>query len=301
LDDYGRRALNVAFSLQKPGEQVQLWPYDCKEKTFIVGIYAKSFFPPPRFQADGFLILNETAEIIQDRNFCLRVVRDFFIWHKIYFSPPAKYVPFKKQFFAKLRQIVRLCLENCKNRYENNLYKNDDPAKKAYNTVLKELDLDVIRNSTLLLKNIEVTERILEVQKSIWQRCSCEKIEELRKNLIEYRDISTEMANYTAKRGEIFYRYERAIKDAYKIELQVSHHSILSKLALSLLLWLANTNLYAVAIPFLPDVLKIFYQTFAGYKSLIKKSKNYLYKAKEINSLLDMFEMPIQDSKIRNF
>jgi hypothetical protein len=89
-------------------------------------------------------------------------------------------VPFKKQFFAKLRQIVRLCLENCKNRYENNLYKNDDPAKKAYNTVLKELDLDVIRNSTLLLKNIEVTERILDVQKSIWQRCSCEKFEELK-------------------------------------------------------------------------------------------------------------------------
>ncbi|PIU67700.1 MAG: hypothetical protein COS84_03980 [Armatimonadetes bacterium CG07_land_8_20_14_0_80_40_9] len=253
-----------------------------------------------RFQADGFLVINENAEIVRDSDFCRKIVRDFYIWHQIYFRPVRKYIPLKKQYFSMLRQLNQSSLDNCKRRYENNLYKNGDPAKKAYSQVLKELDLDVIQNNSLLLKNLDAVEKIIDIEKSIWQRCSCEKSETLKRILIEYQHICIKMVDYTANRGKIFYQYEQAIKDAYKIDLQVSNYSILSKLALSFLLWLANTNMYALAVPFLPEVLKWFYQTLAGSKSLLKKSKHYLKKIKEIASLIQVLQTPVENSKIRN-
>lgn len=69
LDFKSRKARNVAINMQRPEEQIQLWPYNCIGKTFIVAIYAKTFFLPPKFQPEGFLILNENAEILQDSFF----------------------------------------------------------------------------------------------------------------------------------------------------------------------------------------------------------------------------------------
>ena len=106
--------------------------------------------------------------------------------------------------------------------------------------------------------------------------------------------------NISRARAESFFRYEKAIKDAYKIDLQVSRYSTLSTAVLSFLLSLANTNLYALAIPFLPELLKFCYQTLMGYKSLLKKSKQYLRKAENVVSTLDLYEKTIEDFEIRN-
>lgn len=292
---------NVAVTKQKFGESFELWPYNCGNKTFFIVIYAKSFFPPWNFKVEGFLIIDENAEVINDPKFCQRAVRDFFIWRHLYIRPLIKYIPFKKRFFLNLKRTLQLCLDSCKKRYENNLYKNDDPAKKVYNEILKKLDRDVIQNYSLILKNLEIMEKLMDVEKSIWQRCTCEKIEELNKILIEYKSICVDMANYTSKRSMIFYEYEQAIRNAYKIDLQVSNYSILSKLVLSFLLWLANTNFYAIAIPLLPEALKACYQTLAGYKALLKKSEYYLHKTEEVISLLNLFEIHVEIYKIRNF
>ncbi len=291
---------SVVRRAQKQGEQIQLWPYNCRGKTFTVAIYAKSFLSPLKFEANGFLILDENGEPVKEEKICQCAIRDFHIWHRLYFYPLVKYIPLKKKFFSKLRQIIKIALEDCQRRYESNAYKDDDPAKKAYYQTLRELDLDVIKNHTLLIRNLETLEKIIDIEKSIWQRCSCEKIQEFHKVVVQYQSISMEMATYSAERGEIFCRYERAIKDAYKIDLQISGYSVLSKLALSFLLWLANTNLYVLAIPFLPEALKLFYQTFAGYKALTKKSRSYIEKSKVAASLLRLFNMKIDYSKIRN-
>ncbi|MEM3875400.1 MAG: hypothetical protein QXU45_09755 [Candidatus Bathyarchaeia archaeon] len=291
---------NVAVSKQKYGEKFELWPYNCGNKTFFIAIYAKSFFPPRNFKVEGFLIIDENAEVVKDQKFCQRAVRDFFVWRHLYLRPLIKYIPFKERFFMNLKKALQLCLDNCKKRYESNLYKNDDPAKKAYNEILKKLDSDVIQNCSLILKNLEIMAKLMDIEKAIWDRCTCEKIEELNKILIEYKSICIDMANYLAKRGMIFYEYEQAIRNAYKIDLQVSSYSILSKLALSFLLWLANTNFSAIAIPLLPEALKACYQTLAGYKALLKKSKHYLRKTEEVTFLLNLFKTNIEVYKIRN-
>jgi len=293
--------MNVAVGRQMLGEQLQLWPYNCRGETFIVAIYAKSFFPPPRFEVEGFLILKEKVDIVEDRDFCKRVARDFFIWRHVHFVGPEKYVPFRKKFFSNLRKFLHLSLDNCRNRYENDQYEKDDPAKGAYVKVLKELDLDIIQNYPLLLRNLEIWEKMIDLEKSIWQRCSCEKIEAFERLLTEYHSVLSKMGDFAEKRAEMFYHFERAIKDAYKIDLQISRYSLLSKASLSFLLWLVSTNFYSLAIPFLPEVLKLFYQTLMGYKSLLRTSKRYLQKAKRTASLLDLFEMPIESSKIWNF
>lgn len=299
--DFRRHKIwDVAIRKQKLGEKFELWPYNCGNKTFFIAIYAKSFFPPANFKVEGFLILNKNAEVIRDQKFCQRAVRDFFIWRRLYISPIIKYILFKKRFFLNLKKTLQLCLDNCKNRYEKGLYKNNDPAKKAYNEILKKLDFNVIQNYSLILKNFEIMDKLMDVEKSIWHRCTCEKIEELHKILIEYKSICVNMANYAFKRSMIFYEFEQAIRNAYKIDLQVSHYSILSKLVLSFLLWLVTMNFYAIAIPLLPETLKVFYQTLAGYKSLLKKSERYLLKTKEADSLLNLFEIPNEIYKIRN-
>lgn len=300
FDLRGHKVYDIAVSMRKEGEKFQLWSYNCEGKKYIVAIYAVSFLSPLKFKANGFLVTTKNAEIVQNLEFCKRVVRDFGIWYQIYFYPVAKYVFFRKKYFSMLKRIALFSLEKCKERYEKNLYKNGDPAKASYNKILKELDLEVIQNSSLQLKNLVLAEKIIEVEKSIWQWCSCEKIEELRRLLVEYRSVCEQMAKYTSKRAETFYRYERAIRDAYKIDLQVSHYSMLSKAALSFLLWLANTNLYTLAVPFLPELLKVCYQTLVGYKALLKKNKQYLQKAEKIVAILDLFEKPIEDFEIRN-
>lgn len=293
--------LNVITRVQKRGEQVQLWPYDCMGKTVFVAIYAKTFLSPLKFEADGFLILNGKGELVEDAKFCQNTIRDFHIWARLYFYPVVKHIVLRKQIFSKKKQMLQIALEDCQKRYERNEYETDDPAKKAYYQTLKELDFDVIENHVLLIRNLETLERIIGIQKSIWQRCSCEKIEKLRQALVKYQPLSVELANYTARRGEIFYRYERAIKEAYHIDLQISRYSILSKLSLSFLLWLANASLYSLAIPFLPEVLKLLYQRLAGYKSLMRASKSHLEEAKKIASFLELFDVSIDYSKIRNF
>lgn len=295
-----QRVWEVALENQNPGEKTELWPYDCNETTLLVAIYAKSFFSPAQMQAEGFLMLHQDGKIIDDLDLCQQAVRDYHIWHRLYFSPVEKYVIARAKYFAQLRSMEKAILENCRKRYENNCYNEDDPAKKAYSEVLKKLDFDVIQNFPLMLRQLETREKIIDVEKSIWQRCSCEKTKALEALLKGYQLICLEMASYTKNRSLLFYDFEKAIKEAYKIDLQVSKHSFLSKLALSLLLWLANTNVYALAIPFLPEALKLIYQNLAGYKSLAKASKRYLNRSEQVTNILALYRQPVEIGKIRN-
>ena len=295
-----QRVWEVALENQKLGEKTELWPYGHNETTLLVAIYAKSFFPPPQMQVEGFLILRQNGEIIDDLNLCQQAVRDFHIWHRLYFSPVEKYVIAKKKYFSKLRLMEKAILDNCRNRYQSNSYNEDDPAKKAYSSVLRKLDLDVIQNFPLELRLLETREKIIDVEKSIWQRCTHEKTKSLETLLKEYQSICLEMALYTKSRSLIFYDFEKAIKEAYKIDLQVSKHSFLSKLALSFLLWLASTNIYTLAIPLLPEALKLAYQNLAGYKSLAKASKRYLKKSEQVMNILTVYKQPLEIGKIRN-
>ena len=296
-----QRVWEVALENQNPGEKTELWPYDCNEMTLLVAIYAKSFFPPPQMQAEGFLVLRQNGEIIHDLDLCRQAVRDFYIWHRLYFSPVEKHVIAKAKYFSQLRLIEKAFLDNCRKRYESNSYNEDDPAKKAYSDVLKKLDLDVIQNFPLVLRHLETHEKIIDVEKSIWQRCSHEKTKTLETLLKEYQSVCFEMASYTQNRSLLFYDFEKAIKEAYKVDLQVSKHSFLSKLALGLLMWLASTNIYTLAIPLLPETLKLIYQNLAGYRSLAKTSKRYLNKSEQVTDILTLYGQPAEIAKIRNF
>lgn len=295
---HNEKPYSIAVQKQKHGEKIQIWPYDCSGKTYYLAIYAKSFFPP-RFRPEGFLILTKSGELVQERELCQRTIHDFLVWQRLYHKPPLKYTP--KEYFDIIRKMSNLALDNCRRRYEKNLYDNDNPSKRGYNEVLRKLDLDVIENNKLILINLALTERIIQVEKTIWQRCSWEKTEKLRGILLEFEPTCVKMADYSRKRGKMFYEYEQHIKEAYKIDLQVTSYSLFSKASLSFLLWLANSNLAALAIPYLPEVLKIFYQELVGHKSLLRKSKNYVKKAQEIASLLNLYYSPLEDTKIRNY
>lgn len=288
---------DTAVQKQQNGEKIQIWPYERNGKTYYLVIYAKSFFPP-RFHPEGFLILTKNGELVQEKELCQRTAQDFLVWQRLYHKPPFKYNP--KQYFDLIRKNSNLALDICRRRYEKNLYDNANPAKRRYNEVLRKLDLDVIENNKLILMNLALTERIIQVEKTIWQRCSWEKTEKLRNILIEFEPTCLKMAEYWQKRGELFYEYEREIKEAYKIDLQVTSYSLISKASLSFLLWLANSNLAALAIPYLPEVLKVFYQELVGHKSLLRKSKKYVKKTQEIASLLNLYHSPLEDEKIRN-
>jgi hypothetical protein len=289
----------VAIEKLKNGEKLQIWPYDYMGKTYYVAIYAKSFMPF-RFHPEGFLSLTKNGTLIKDKELCQRIAKDFVVWQKLYHHPPFKYVP--KKYFEMLREMSEFALENCKKRQEEDRYNDDQsPSKRVYNEVLKKLDLDVIRNTKLILTNLTLTEQIISMEKTIWQRCSFEKMDRIRALLPKYEQTCLKMAENTRKRGELFYEYEKAIKEAYKIDLQITKSSFLSKASMSFLLWLANAGLLALAIPFLPDILKLIYQELVGHKSLLKSSREFVKKAQRIASLAVIYNNPVDSVLIRNF
>lgn len=152
-------------------------------------------------------------------------------------------------------------------------------------------------------RNLLTNKRYLVVSEVSWLKP--DPPEEVKKlmnfvNLCSSINQSAELADYTAKRAEVFYKYESSIKEAYHIDLETSRYSILSKLGISCLLWIANTPLYSLAIPFLPEILKLLYQRLAGYKSLVKASKSYLEKGGKIASALKSFDIKVESWQIRN-
>ena len=205
-----------------------------------------------------------------------------------------------KEYFEALRKSSLLALDNCKRRYDKNLHGNGNPSKRALVEAQKKLDLGIINNNKLLLKNLALAERIIQTEKALWKRCSWENTEKLRTILLEFEPTCANMAEYWLNRSKMFYDYEQGIKEAYKIDLQVTSQSILSKASLSFLLWVANSNIASLAIPYLPDVLKVFYQELVGHKSHLRKSRKYLKKSQKIASLLNIYYSSIDDSKIRN-
>jgi len=301
LDKRNDKERQVAATFQSQGEQFNLWPYTCRGKKFIIAIYAKSFFRPMSFVPTGFLILDENAVPVEDVQACQNVVRDFNVWLRIYFHPIQRYVPFQSQYFAQLRKNLDSIVAICRQRLDNGAYKRDDPGKKAYYDVLKELDLDVVNTYSIVASNITFQEKIINSGRAVNRRCSCENVNELKAILTEYKLICSEVMGHLSNRAEIFYRYERAIKDAYHIDLQVSSYSVLSKGILSFLLWLAGTGPLTLFIPFLPEGLKLLYQETAGYKSLLKKSEKLFRKSGEVLAILGVWSQSVDNSKIRNF
>ena len=291
---------DLARSFQRPREQFAFWPYRCKRTTFIVAVYARSFLSPWKFQPDGLLITDHRANLITDRSKCERVLRDFSIWLRLYFHPVIKRIPMRQRYFSKLRDFLKSFAEDCRKRYDSDDYKTEDPAKRRYKEILRELDKDVVENHSLLIENLNMIDKIIQTQDDIFRECSCEGIDKLRGLLTRYKSICQQMANRMERRAEIFYDYERSIRDAYLIDLQISKYSLLSKGILSFLLWLMSVNPYALAVPFIPEALKIVYQALCGYRSLVGKSVSFLGRANEISSLLDLFTIDIEEARLRN-
>ena len=174
------------------------------------------------------------------------------------------------------------------------------PSKQAYTKILKKLDSNVIQNSRLLLINITLAENMISSEKRLWQRCSSEKMDRLRALLPKYAEISVKLGEHYKKRGDLFYEYEKAIKEAYKIDLQVTKTSLTSRLGMSFLLYLANSNLVVLAIPYLPEGLKLIYQEIAGHKSLLRNSKRAIKKGEKLAWLATVYSEPADSSLIRN-
>jgi hypothetical protein len=288
---------SVAIEKNINNEKVHIWPYDHKNQNYYVAIYAKTLMPF-NFKPTGFLCLTKSGAIVKDKAVCQRIAQDFTVWQKLYLHPPFKYVP--KAYFELLRKLANLSLDNCKKRQEKQEYDLDNPSKKGYNEVLIKLDNDVIKNNKLILANIANTEQLILMEKTLWQRCSYEKMDKLRRILLNQKELYLKMSQYCKKRGNLFFEYEKAIKDAYKIDLQVTRYSIAEKAAISFFLWLANAGLIGLAIPYLPDALKLVYQELAGHKALLKKSKSYLRKAKKLAELAEIYSAPVDVKLVRN-
>ena len=124
-------------------------------------------------------------------------------------------------------------------------------------------------------------------------------MEKLRVFLPKFAETSVKLGEYYKKRADLFYDYEKAIKEAYKIDLQVTKSSIASKAGMSILLYLANSNLVILAIPYLPEGLKVIYQEIAGHKSLLRNSKKFLKKGEKLAWLATVYSEPVDSSLIR--
>jgi len=283
----------------KPNEQVKFWPYDYQKKTFIVIVYAEPSRSPLNFKPTGFLVLDENEDPLNAKKLSLRIARDFHIWYTIYFHPVVKNVIFAEKVFERLRKNLQIVFEDCSERYQNNQYKTNDPSKENYYRVLKKLDLDIINNKDLIIRHVDKLEDLVSLQNSICDRCSYEKINKFHQLLLEYKLICNELSEYLAQRGKTFYEFERSIKEAYRIDLQTSKYSFFTKLGWSIGLWLLNTPLPSLALPFLPELFKMVYQRIAGYKSLIKGSERYFKEAQKISLALNWFDIDVNGSHIR--
>jgi hypothetical protein len=278
-------------------EKFQIWPYDHKGKTCHIVVYGKTF-NTANFRPQGFLCLTDKGQNIKDNALCQKIAQDFIVWAHLYHHPPFKFVP--KGYFELLKKTSKAILENCKRRQELNRYDESSPSKQAYTKILKKLDSDVIQNSRLLMINLTLSEKMISSEKSLWQRCSSEKMEKLRAFLPKYAEVSVKLGEHYKKRSDLFYEYEKAIKEAYKIDLQVTKTSLASRLGISFLLYLANSNLVILAIPYLPEALKLIYQEIAGHKSLLRNSKRFLKKGEKLAWLATVYSEPVDSSLIRN-
>lgn len=290
---------DIAENYLRIGERFVPWSIKIDGKQYILVVFYRGFLPPR--QADikkfeGFLVLDKNHKIIEDKVLCTRVIRGFLIWIVAYLHPPVRWIPKKIYSFYKKSKMgfLKNFYENCKQRYEQNLYEiPTNPLKERAITVFRKLDLNVVKYYEKIVEFDNAIEKIMILEKKVSAETSMENIEQFVKSLRDLGEIIDSYKKYVEERSELMYEADKIFFESLK------KYSIIWKLFSTVISFILKTPLAKIIIRFLPEFAKKIYVETMGYKKLIRTIKSIELMKYRTDEVKKIWEASIPNQFLR--
>lgn len=290
---------DIAGNYLRIGERFVPWSIKIDGKQYILVVFYRGFLLPR--QADmkkfeGFLVLDKDYKIIEDKVLGAKVIRGFLIWIVAYLHPPVRWIPKKIYSFYKKSKMgfLKNFYENCKQRYEQNLYEiPTDPLKERAITVFRRLDLNVAKYYEKIVEFDNAIEKIMILEKKASTETSMENIEQFVKSLRDLGEIIDSYKKYVEERSEIMYDADKIFFESLK------KYSIIWKLFSTVISFILKTPLAKIIIRFLPEFAKKIYVETMGYKKLIRTIKGIELIKYRTDEIKKIWEASIPDQFLR--
>jgi hypothetical protein len=251
-------------------------------------------------QPSGFVALDSKHEIISEIDVCSKLIATFRVWKEIYFHPPEKHMRFGQKSLSRTTGMaLKVIYEQCKDRLEKNQYQQaDDPAILKLNDAVKKLDENVVTSYELLTRRLELRDRAMEMEKTIWGDPSYEKAQTYATTLLPALQKTNEaMLSYLQTRVNLTYESMKALRE-YESTLTLPK---IKRLGVDIFAIIAGLYypIYGIVVKLLDEAAKMLYRDFTGYKGLLKQMKELRRMQPRIQQIIDAFRRPVDPDLIR--
>lgn len=210
------RFSNIMYRFIKENEKVEISPpiYKKGQKYRVISYGVYGFNPTDNRKLLGFVVIDESGELVKDESLANEIVNLFLFWRHIYFNPilgeklKLSKKPYLK-FWIKFQEKFKTEIE----KRVNNEYKEIQAVKsEEFTKILKELDQEVLDQYSFVNQKLKLSLHVFDKIYDIFLKPSAEFYKEIYDTIEEMSKIAQDENIIWSKRlktWENLYEYKK--------------------------------------------------------------------------------------------